>query len=76
MTMLRVLLQGPGCISKYRNFGYAKKKNGHKIGETIGMVGENVGGVVAGSRVHFKIWTVWLCKNQNTNKIGKKTRKK
>jgi hypothetical protein len=25
MTMLRVLLQGPGCISKYRNCGHAKK---------------------------------------------------
>jgi hypothetical protein len=38
MTMLRVLLQGPGCISKYRNCGYAKKKNTNKIGKKQGMV--------------------------------------
>jgi hypothetical protein len=29
--MLGVLLQGPGCISKYGKCGYAKMKNGDKI---------------------------------------------
>jgi len=41
------------------------------------MVGDNVGGAVSGSRVHFQIWKVWLCKKmKNGNKIGKKSEKK
>jgi hypothetical protein len=39
MTMLRVLLQGPGCISKYGRCGCAKKnKNKKKKKQKIGMV--------------------------------------
>jgi hypothetical protein len=69
MTMLRVLLQGPGCISKYRNCGYAKIKNPNKIGKKWGMVDDNVEGAVAWSRVCFQIWKVWLCqKNQKKRK--------
>jgi hypothetical protein len=33
MTMLRVLLQGPGCISIYEWCGCAKKKKKQKIGD-------------------------------------------
>jgi hypothetical protein len=60
MMMLGVLFQGPRCNSKYGRCSYAKMKNQKKYG----MVGDDVGGVVSGSRVHFHVWKVWLCKNE------------
>jgi hypothetical protein len=63
--MLGVLFQGPRCNSKYGKCSYAKMKNSDKIGEKSGKIGDDdVGGVVSGSRVHFHIWKVWLCKNE------------
>jgi hypothetical protein len=32
------------------------------------MVDENVEGAVAGSRLHFQIWKVWLCQKKNKKK--------
>jgi hypothetical protein len=46
-----VLFLGPRYISMYGKCGYAKIKNGDKIG----------GCVASGSRVHYQIWKVWLC---------------
>jgi hypothetical protein len=40
------------------------------------MADDNVEGAVAGSRVHFQIWKMWLCKKkkkkkaENQEKIG------
>jgi hypothetical protein len=31
------------------------------------MVDDNVEGAVAGSKVHFLIWKVWLCKKNAEN---------
>jgi hypothetical protein len=61
MTMLRVLLQGPGCISIYEWCGCAKKK---KEAKNRRWLMTHVGCPVSGSRVHFQIWKVWLCKNE------------
>jgi hypothetical protein len=61
MTMLRVLLQGPGCSSIYEWCGCAKKKEA----KNRGWLMTHVGCPVSGSRVHFQIWKVWLCKNEN-----------
>jgi hypothetical protein len=49
--LLGVLFQGPSFNSKY---GKMKKK----IGEKLGMVGDDVGGVVSGFRIHFDIQKV------------------
>jgi hypothetical protein len=32
------------------------------------MVDDNVEGPVAGSRVHFQIWKVWLCQEEKKSK--------
>jgi hypothetical protein len=63
-TIFRVQgVQGPGCISKCGKCGCAKMKNTNKIGKKSEKIGgDNVEGAVAGSRVHFQIWKVWLCK--------------
>jgi hypothetical protein len=56
--MLWVLLQGPGSE------GVAvPKKNLQKNQEkNMGWLMTNVECAVSGSRVHFQIWKVWLCK--------------
>jgi hypothetical protein len=59
--MLRVLLKGPGCNSKMEGVAVPKKK---KKSKNRGWLMTNVGCPVSGSRVHFQIWKVWLCKNE------------
>jgi hypothetical protein len=46
--MLGVLFQGPGCISKYGNYGYAKNENSNKIG---GKIKENCRLLKAATRI-------------------------
>jgi hypothetical protein len=65
MTMLRVLLHGPGCVSKYGRCGCAKKRKNQNKAKSRGWLMTNVGCPVSGSRVHFQIWKVWLCKNSD-----------
>jgi hypothetical protein len=78
MTMLRVLLQGPGSISKYGRCGCAKNKNKIKKAENQaknrGWLMTNVVGAMAWFRVHFPIWKGWLCKEKKKKK-GQKIRK-
>jgi hypothetical protein len=38
-----VLFLGPGCISKYGKYGYAKNENSNKIREKMGVVSDGVG---------------------------------
>jgi hypothetical protein len=80
MTMLRVLLQGPGSISKYGRCGCAKNENKNKKAvnqeKNRGWLMTNVVGAMAWFRVHFPIWKVWLCqkKKKKEQKIRKENR--
>jgi hypothetical protein len=38
-----VLFHGPGCISKYGKYQYAKNENSNKIGKKWGMDSDGVG---------------------------------
>jgi hypothetical protein len=88
MTMLRVLLQGPGSISKYGKCGCAKtkKKNKTKKKErkrkakneekNRGWLMTNVVGAMAWFRVYFPIWKVWLCKKKKSNQKASNLEKK
>jgi hypothetical protein len=44
--------------------GCAKKKNKKKEAKNRGWLMTHVECPVSGSRVHFQIWKVWLCKNE------------
>jgi hypothetical protein len=39
------------------------------------MVDDNVEGAVAGSRVHFQIWKMWLCEKKKKKKKSRKSGK-
>jgi hypothetical protein len=41
-----------------------KRKQERKEAKSRGWLMTNVGCPVSGSRVHFQIWKVWLCKNE------------
>jgi hypothetical protein len=71
--------QGPGCISIYGKCGYAKIRNGDKIGEKSEKIGDGwvmmLAVFASGSKAHFHIWKVWLCKMKNGDKIEENSEK-
>jgi hypothetical protein len=70
MMMLGVLFQGPGYTSIYGKCGYAKMKNGDKIGGKSGKIG---GGVLfQGPGCISKYGKYGYAKNENSNRIREK----